>query len=184
VAITAAVGFDSFVVMRHGAGVPAGSGGGGGQQAQQPEAGVAAGSSSSSSGDQQQEQQPEAGAGGPQQLEQSQQEQRQGQRLGCYFCNDVVAPLNSTSDRTLDQQCTVARPGLAPVAGALSVELVAALLQHPLREGAPASSSAEGGAALGAVPHMIRGQLSSFGQVRAGGWGWGWGCLLGLPCRA
>jgi ubiquitin-like modifier-activating enzyme ATG7 len=117
VALNVALGFDSFLVMRHGGGVPA--------------AGAC-----------------DAAGGG------------EG-RLGCYFCTDVVAPVDSTLNRTLDQQCTVARPGLAPIAGALAVELAVSLLHHP--DGARADAGSQSGA-LGAVPHQIRGTLSQFEQ--------------------
>ena len=61
-------------------------------------------------------------------------------RLGCYFCQDVVAPLDSTAGRAIDQQCTVARPGLAPLAGALAVEMLAAMVQaRPLPDTPPTS---------------------------------------------
>lgn len=74
---------------------------------------------------------------------------------------------------TLDQQCTVTRPGIAAIASALLVELLTSLLQHPLGKHAPAPTTgvSSGGAyeidpkddyALGIVPHQIRGFLSRF----------------------
>jgi ubiquitin-like modifier-activating enzyme ATG7 len=95
---------------------------------------------------------------------------RHGGGLGCYFCNDVVAPENSMKNRTLDQQCTVTRPGLSPIASAMAVELMVALLHHPLEKGAPAPVSGQrefsptdnSGGALGVMPHQIRGSLVSY----------------------
>ncbi|KAI4343016.1 hypothetical protein MLD38_027566 [Melastoma candidum] len=131
VTITAALGFDSYLVMRHGAGPV---------NAQSGLSSVTSGTSPSNS---------------------------EGMRLGCYFCNDVVAPIDSTANRTLDQQCTVTRPGLAPIASALAVELLVGVLHHPLRmraagEHANADSSEH---PLGILPHQIRGSLPQYSQI-------------------
>ncbi len=73
-------------------------------------------------------------------------------------------------DQTLDQQCTVTRPGVAAIASALLVELLTSLLQHPLRQDAPAPQISHGAIPerdppehpLGLVPHQIRGFVSTF----------------------
>ncbi|XP_034946075.1 ubiquitin-like modifier-activating enzyme atg7 [Chelonus insularis] len=93
-----------------------------------------------------------------------------GEDLGCYFCNDVTQPGNSQVDRTLDQQCTVSRPGLSSIAAGLAVELMVAITQHS--KGIGANAFMDDGRSqyrtserelceglLGAVPHTIRGSL-------------------------
>ena len=73
------------------------------------------------------------------------------------------------SDRTLDQQCTVTRPGIAAIASALLVELLVSVVQHPLGPLAPApkpnSHEQEDDHPLGIVPHTIRGYLPTFNNM-------------------
>lgn len=69
------------------------------------------------------------------------------------------------TDRTLDQQCTVTRPGIAAIASALLVEMLVSVIQHPQGALAPGSQSQNedrGSHPLGIVPHQIRGYLSEF----------------------
>jgi len=84
------------------------------------------------------------------------------EQLGCYYCNDIVAPDNSLADRTLDQMCTVTRPGAAVAASSLAVELMVSVLQHPEQKHAPANGTSK----FGEVPHQIRGFLHNFTQSK------------------
>ncbi|KAJ8552033.1 hypothetical protein K7X08_028476 [Anisodus acutangulus] len=143
ITITAALGFDSFLVMRHGAGPV----------------------------DALRNSQAETSNNLSASMENlSLSSQNESQRLGCYFCNDVVAPIDSTANRTLDQQCTVTRPGLAPIASALAVELLVGVLHHPsgIYAKAEFANSNDNGSTeqpLGILPHQIRGSLSQFSQM-------------------
>ncbi|KAK4052542.1 Autophagy protein 7 [Microbotryomycetes sp. JL221] len=105
-------------------------------------------------------------------------------RLGCYYCNDIVAPMDSLSDRTLDQMCTVTRPGIASIASSTAVELMVSILQHPKGALAPSDVSPSTTEAhsrttvevdvsqqspLGIVPHQIRGFLAQFNNLKITG---------------
>ena len=166
--INAALGFDSYLVMRHGGGT-AGA--------------VREGSFSRENAG--------SGFGFGDEDERGDEEDARllSSRLGCYFCNDVMAPGDSTRDRTLDQQCTVTRPGLAPIAGALAAEMLVALRHWrgdeagvkteeatrrsdapkrrpgapPAHVGAPRAGEAPP-TPLGIVPHQIRGHVSTYAQ--------------------
>ena len=106
------------------------------------------------------------------------------EELGCYFCSDVVAPADSLKSATLDQQCTVTRPGAAPIASALAVELLVSLTQHRLRGRAPAPPPAAqnqiqsapptdpalpNSHPLGTVPHQLRGYMSTWQTIQVKG---------------
>lgn len=70
----------------------------------------------------------------------------------CYFCQDSCLPLTDTvSNRTMDMQCTVSRPGVSMVAAGLGVELMVSVL-----------SGDQGG------PQQVRGSLFGHHQTMIG----------------
>lgn len=134
-AITVALGFDSFVVMRHGISLT-----------ERSQSGSASSSSPKNS------------------VESSPETVIPGTELGCYYCSDVTAPGNSVEDRTLDQNCTISRAGISGIAAGIATELLISLTQHEQGSLAPAllASVDESSSLLGATPHQIRGFLSRY----------------------
>lgn len=51
-------------------------------------------------------------------------------KLGCYFCPDSISPYDTVTNRSLDQQCTISRPGLSHIASGIAVESLAAFYQQ------------------------------------------------------
>jgi len=93
ICVTAAIGFDTFVVMRHG-----------GENFNNPE------------------------------------------KIGCYFCNDIVSPVDTTFNRTLDQQCTISRPGVSAICSGYASEIGISMLQRDNSVGS-------------VVPEVLRGNI-------------------------
>jgi ubiquitin-like modifier-activating enzyme ATG7 len=82
------------------------------------------------------------------------------QSSSCYFCNDVNAPTDQTMFRTLDQQCTVTRPGIAAIASCMAVELVATFTQA--KHGFETERTIADNSLLGGLPDQIRGFVGSY----------------------
>lgn len=156
--INAAIGFDTFLLQRHGIREYPGDG----SRDQAPRSTQAQDDAAQSGGDVQSGSQQQASL-----LEERKQNSVASENLGCYFCNDVVVPGDSTSDRTLDQQCTVSRPGVSMMVSGLAVELLISTLSHPMGARAPALTNYDPDDVvdecdLGLVPHSVRGRLSHF----------------------
>ncbi|OAF71463.1 Autophagy-related protein 7 [Intoshia linei] len=96
-----------------------------------------------------------------------------GDMLGCYFCNDIVSLTDTMSDRSLDKQCTVTRPGIAMMAAGHAVELFVSLVEHSDGINCCATTQCNVtkeddkiSSCLGIVPHQIRCYLPEYKLIQ------------------
>lgn len=141
--INVALGFDTYVVMRHGT--------------------VPSSSSASSSSSCAHLQDPHTVCAGD---KSTYARALSSNQLACYFCSDIVGPMDSMTMRTLDQQCTVTRPAVASIASAIAVEVLAGIYQQSRRFSCAGyreqqGEGQEGISILGVLPQQIRGSVYS-----------------------
>ena len=73
-------------------------------------------------------------------------------KLGCYFCTDISTPGDTSGNRTLDQQCTISRPGVSMICSGLATELAMGCGNSALNK----SDKEED------IPHQLRGNLINY----------------------
>jgi ubiquitin-like modifier-activating enzyme ATG7 len=73
-------------------------------------------------------------------------------QLGCYFCTDISTPGDTSGNRTLDQQCTISRPGVSMICSGLATELAMSCRNNALNKGDKDED----------IPHQIRGNLINY----------------------
>ena len=73
-------------------------------------------------------------------------------KLGCYFCTDISTPGDTSGNRTLDQQCTISRPGVSMICSGLATELAMSCGNSALNK----SDEEED------IPHQLRGNLINY----------------------
>ena len=189
IVINAALGFDTYMVMRHGLRAPVADSAEGIVIEQSDDQKDPLRAAASDPVDNSDEKNGDSGSSLKKttSLATGTRSPHSGEELGCYFCSDVVAPADSLKSATLDQQCTVTRPGAAPIASALAVELLVSLTQHRLKGRAPAPTPSTAGDAnqiqsapptdpslpdshpLGTVPHQLRGYMSTWQTIQIKG---------------
>ena len=73
-------------------------------------------------------------------------------KLGCYFCTDITTPGDTSRNRTLDQQCTISRPGASMICSGLATELAMSCCNSALNNGDKDED----------IPHQLRGNLLNY----------------------
>ena len=73
-------------------------------------------------------------------------------KLGCYFCTDISTPGDTSGNRTLDQQCTISRPGVSMICSGMATELAMSCCNSALNKGDKDED----------IPHQLRGNLINY----------------------